>query len=173
MKPTSSSTICGDTRSTIIQPKQACQTRKKGPDFDIITVKELKQYIWERGVSVSTYKKPELILLANSLHEMNADIDPDLKIDHVLKNHLTLPAGRCVPDLFKMTNLSNDISTLPNFGLMDIFNHLIMSKTEYNKDMLASWRSFDEYTLCQNGHVCSIQNPLYLIKMIANSLGNA
>ncbi len=29
VKPTSSSTICGDTRSTIIQPKQACQTRKK------------------------------------------------------------------------------------------------------------------------------------------------
>ncbi len=113
--------------------------QKKGPDFDTITVKELKQYIRERGVSVSTYKKPELILLENSLHEMNADIDPDLKIYHVLKNLLTLPAGRCVPDLFKMTNMSNDISTLPNFGLMDIYNHLIMSKTEYNKDMLQSW----------------------------------
>ena len=41
---------------------------------------------------------------------------------------------------------------------MDIFNHLIMSKTEYDKDMLASWRSFDEYKLFKNGHVRSLQH---------------
>ena len=59
-----------------------------------------------------------------------------------------------------MEHLSNDFSNLPNFGLMDVFNHLIMSKTEYDKEMLASWRRFDEYTLCQNGHVRSIQNRI-------------
>ena len=45
------------------------------------------------------------------------------------------------------------MSSLPSFGLLDIFNHLIASEAEYDKEMLASWRSFDEYKLHQNGHV--------------------
>ena len=36
---------------------------------------------------------------------------------------------------------------------MDIFNHLIMSKTDYDKAMLPSWHSFEEYNLCVKGHV--------------------
>ena len=36
---------------------------------------------------------------------------------------------------------------------MDIFNHLIMSKTDYDESKLSSWRSFEEYNLCTNGHV--------------------
>ena len=66
---------------------------------------------------------------------------------------LTLPAGLKIPDPFQMISFSNDFSQLPPFGLMDIFNHLIMSATEYDKDMLSSWRSFEGYNLCLNGHV--------------------
>ena len=36
---------------------------------------------------------------------------------------------------------------------MDIFNHLIMSKTDYDKAMLHSWHSCEEYNLCVKGHV--------------------
>ena len=55
----------------------------------------------------------------------------------------------------ELINLAKSLfeMNLPNFGLMDVFNHLIMSETENDKEMLASWRSFDEYTLCQNGHI--------------------
>ena len=31
-----------------------------------------------------------------------------------------------------------------------------MSKTDYDKAMLSSWRSFEEYNLCLNGHVQSL-----------------
>ena len=55
-----------------------------------------------------------------------------------------------------MASLSNDFSQLPPFGLMDIFNHLIMSKTDYDKSKLSSWRSFEEYNLCTNSHVQSL-----------------
>ena len=136
---------------------------KEIPDFENMRVKELKDYIQQRGVPVSTYKKPDLVLLAQSLHQMNASVDPDYRedcIEHCLDEHLTLPAGKRVPDPFKMSNVSSDFSSLPTFGLMDIFNHLIMSKTEYDKDMLASWRSFDEYTLFKNGHVRSLQHKI-------------
>ena len=57
---------------------------------------------------------------------------------------------------FQMASLSNDFSQLPPFGLMDIFNHLIMSKTDYDKSMLSSWCSFDEYNLYMNGHAQSL-----------------
>ena len=39
---------------------------------------------------------------------------------------------------------------------MDIFNHLILSKTDYDKAILSSWRSFEEYNLCLSGHVQSL-----------------
>ena len=46
----------------------------KAPNFERMKVKELKEYIQIRGVPVSAYKKPDLINLAKSLCEMNADI---------------------------------------------------------------------------------------------------
>ena len=57
---------------------------------------------------------------------------------------------------FQMASLTNDFSQLPPSGLMDIFNHQIMSKTYYDKSELSSWRSFEEYNLCTNGHVQSL-----------------
>ena len=67
--------------------------------------------------------------------------------DICLYKRLTLPAGKKMPDLFEIKDLSNDFSKVPSFGLADIFNHLILSKADYDKQMLASWRSFDEYSL--------------------------
>ena len=101
-------------------------------------------------------KKTELIQLAKAAEETNLPIDPDFANDSLkacLEERLTLPAGKQIPDPFKMTHLSKDMSSLPRFGLLDIFNHLIASKAEYDKEMLASWRTFDEYKLHQNGHV--------------------
>ena len=31
-----------------------------------------------------------------------------------------------------------------------------MSNTDYDKGMLSSWRSFEEYNLCLNGHIQSL-----------------
>ena len=139
----------------------------RAPDFERMKVKELKEYIQKRGAPVSAYKKAELINIAKSLFEMNADMDPDFRdesIDQDLKKRLTLPGGVVISDPFKMEHLSNDFSNLRNFGLMDVFNHLLMSETENDKEMLASWRSFDEYTLCQTGHIRSMQNRIMFDK---------
>ena len=117
----------------------------KAPDFERMKVKELKEYIQIRGVPVSAYKKPDLINLAKSLCEMNTDIDPDFRdgpTDNILKDRLTLPSGTVIADPFKMEHLSNDFSNLPNFGLMDVFNHLIMSETEYDKEMPSFMEKF-------------------------------
>ena len=128
-------------------------------NFDKMDVKEIKGFISARGVQVSTYRKPELIRLAKAVASMNLPTDPDFEndcIEECLIRRPTLPAGRKLTDPFQMTSLSNDLSELPPFGLMDIFNHLIMSKADYDKSMLSSWPSFEEYHLCLNGHIQSL-----------------
>ena len=57
---------------------------------------------------------------------------------------------------FQMALLSNDFSQLPPIEMMDIFNHLIMGKTDNDKNTLSFWRSFKEYDICMNGHVQSL-----------------
>ena len=90
---------------------------------------------------------------------MDLPTDPDFEnesINECLSRRLTLPAGQKILDPFQMASLSNDFSQLPPFRLMDMFNHLIISKTDYDKSKLSSWCSFEEYNLCTNGHVLSL-----------------
>ena len=124
-------------------------------DFQEWKVEDLKQYISDCGVPTANYVKTDLLKLVEAIEKAKLPIDPDFandSLEHCLQERLTLPAGKCIPDPFKMTHMSKDMSTLPRFGLLDIFNHLIISKTHYDKEMLASWRTF-EYKLHQNGHV--------------------
>ena len=128
-------------------------------NFDKMDVNEIKGFISARGFQVSTYRKPELIRLSKAVASMNLPTDPDFEndcIEEFLIRRLTSPAGRKLTDPFQMTSLSIDLSELPPFELMDIFNHLIMSKADYDKRMLSSWRSFEEYNLCLNGHIQSL-----------------
>ena len=41
----------------------------------------------------------------------------------------------------------------PPFGIYDIFNHLIYHTTDYDKQGLAAYRSFDDYCLFEVGYV--------------------
>lgn len=79
--------------------------------------------------------------MAKAAEETNLPVDPDFANDPLKacldEERLTLPAGKQIPDPFKMTHLSKDISSLPRFGILDIFNHLIASKAGYDKEMLA------------------------------------
>ena len=121
-----------------------------------MNLKEIEEFVSARGVKISKYNKTQLITLANALHSMDLPVDPDFENDSLdvsLDKRLTLPAGKKIPDPLEMKDLSNDFSKVPPFGLMDIFNHLILSKADYDKQMRASWRSSDEYSLFQDGHV--------------------
>ena len=129
-----------------------------------MNVKEIKGFISPRGVQVSTYRKPELMQLAKAVASMNLPTDPDFdSIEECLIRRLTLSAGQKLTDPFQMTSLSNDFSQLPLFALMDIFNHLIMSKADYDKSRLSSWRSFEEYNLCLNGHILSLDGSDFFV----------
>ena len=47
----------------------------------------------------------------------------------------------------------NDFNASPPFGLFDIFNHLIYSSTEYDKQALAAYKAFDDYRIFEEGYV--------------------
>jgi hypothetical protein len=50
----------------------------------------------------------------------------------------------------------NDFIESSPFGLFDIFNHLIYNSTEYDKQVLAAYKAFDDYRLFEEGYVESL-----------------
>ncbi|PFX19835.1 hypothetical protein AWC38_SpisGene15759 [Stylophora pistillata] len=162
-----SSTLTTSQTST---DKPTCTTTKRpsskqaiatctNPNFDQIDVREIKAFIFLQGVQVTSYYKPEFIQLAKAVAFMDLPTNPDFEnesLEECLLRCLTLPAGEKILDPYQMALLSNDFFQLPPFGLMDIFNDLILSKTDYDKIVLSSWHSFEEHNLCANGHVQSL-----------------
>ena len=53
--------------------------------------------------------------------------------------------------------MTNNFTDSPPFGLYDIFNHLIYHATEYDEQSLASYKSFDDYRLFQDGYLRSLK----------------
>ena len=93
-------------------------------------VKQIKAFISSQGVQVSTYGKPVLIQLAKSVTLVDLPTDPDCEsesIDKCLLRSLALPAGQKILAPFQMASLPSDFSQLPPIGIMEIFNHPIIS----------------------------------------------
>ena len=61
-----------------------------------------------------------------------------------------------IEDPFTMKT-KNDFIDSPSFGLHDIFNHLIYHATDYDKQSLAVYKSFEDYRLFQDGYVRSLE----------------
>ena len=49
-----------------------------------------------------------------------------------------------------------NFNSSPPFGLYDIFNHLVYHSTDYDKQGLAAYKSFDDYRLFNDGYVESL-----------------
>ena len=133
-----------------VEKQSDCLIANDFSDFYNVIVKQLKMCVQQRGVPASSYNKAQLIILAKAVFEMDLQGDPNFDNDNLtphLQRRTTLPNGSKVPDPFQMTELTNDLSSLPPFGLLDIFNQLIMGRTDYDMEALSSWRSFEECSL--------------------------
>ncbi len=132
---------------------------KENKHVSDMTVAELKQYLKMRGVTANGYLKPALLQIAQAVEKMMLPIDPnheygnsDLKNaretfiihDMVIRQPLSYP-------------VVNDFIDSPPFGLYDIFNYLIYSSAEYDKQGLASYKSFEDYRLFDEGYVESLR----------------
>ena len=149
----------GCCKSKQVERQSDCLIANDVSDFDNMNVKQLKMCVQQRGVPASSYNKAQLIILAKAVFEMDLQVDPNFDNDNLtphLQRRTTLLNGTKVPDPFQMNELTNDLSSLPPFGLLDIFNHLIVGRTDYDKEALSSWRSFEEYSLF-DGYVRSLK----------------
>jgi hypothetical protein len=128
-------------------------------DFSKMTVLEIKKFLVERGVSVNGYHKPSLIEIASSVQKMGL---PNLA--NMLRNDSreeTADGKLIIHDMkienpFKMRVFVNNFIDSPPFGLYDIFNHLICHATNFDKQGLAAYKSFDDYRLFEDGYVESL-----------------
>ena len=61
-----------------------------------------------------------------------------------------------IPNPFSLKTLNNFDSS-PPFGLYDIFNYLIYLSTYYDKQVLAAYKLFEDFSLFDDGCVESLQ----------------
>jgi len=88
----------------------------------------LKQYLQERGATVSGYWQPLLVELANAVGRVQLPVDPDIVMTTDFQNvvsafHLVSdklkPLG--INDPWSLQGFSQDLSDIPDFGPYDIF----------------------------------------------------
>ncbi|XP_068707905.1 uncharacterized protein [Montipora foliosa] len=125
-------------------------------DFHTMNVAELKKYLQERGVSVSGYLI-SLIEIAAAVEGMMPPVNPNFEKDKTNDADNLLIHDMLISNPFSMKTVNNFNSSLP-FVLYDIFNSLIYHSTEYDKQRLAAYKSFDDYRLFNDGYVESLQN---------------
>ena len=80
---------------------------------------------------------------------------PDFEKDQTFAAVTLIIHDMLIPDPFSLKTVNN-FSSSPPFGLFDIFNHLIYHSTDYDKQGLATYKSFDDYRLFNDGYVESL-----------------
>lgn len=121
------------------------------------SVVQLKNFLQRKGVSVPiNIKKPDLINLCKTVMHLKDDpnfenCDTWMKVERKLQkiglysNPLDLKFSKVVA------------SNTPAFGLYDIFNYLLYSRTDYDNRKLKAYKSFNDYQLFQDGHVRNLE----------------
>ena len=114
----------------------------------------MKQYLKARGVSVTGYLKPALVEIAKSVEKMLIRVLDYAKSKE--ENKLIIHGVKIKHPLSSAHEYVNDFNASPPFGLFDIFNHLIYSSTEHDKQGLAAYKAFDDYRIFEEGYVESL-----------------
>jgi hypothetical protein len=126
-------------------------------DFMKMNVTEIKKFLIDRGVSVNGYLKPALAEIASCVLKMGLPTIQSMigkSCDDTIEGKLIIHEME-IENPFKMKAVNNFVDS-PPFGLYDIFNYLIYHSTEYDKQGLAAYKSFDDYRLFEEGYVKSL-----------------
>jgi len=120
-----------------------------------MNVAELKQFLKERGVSVSGYLKTSLVEIASAVKRMVLPVDPNFEKDQTADADKLIIHDVLIPNPFSQRTMNN-FNSSPPFGLYDIFIYLIHHSTDDDKQGLAAYNSFDDYRLFDDGYVESL-----------------
>ena len=126
-------------------------------NFAEYSVVLLKGYLKQKGITTSNPSKEQLLILCSAAKTLQSD--PNLEECNTSK----IIEGKLIKiGLTRDPTSLNDTSrtqqtAIPPFGLTDIFNYLIYSRTDYDKRKLKAFKSFDDYKLYQDGHVRKLE----------------
>ena len=99
-------------------------------DFQSHSVKQLQDFLKDRGIIFSNQKKCDLIHLCSAEVDLGVQVDHDGLIedmDEILTEKLSLPSGRMIKNpLIIQTEGSKNIAVLPKFQLQ-IFSITILN----------------------------------------------
>lgn len=132
-------------------------------NFEGYRVPDLQKYLRNRGVTITGYNKNILKEIAITVDKLQLPEDPDFLKDSIQgcvdKKLARVGLTGCNP--LTIEGFIKDFSDVPDFGLIDIFNYMIFSKSDYDEKKLKGYKSFEDYRLFYDGCVEILEfNPL-------------
>ena len=127
------------------------------------SVRELQNYLRDRGVVYGNSKKHELIDLCELANEVKIQVDPDGLIedrDEILEGKLSINNNTDKLQNPQLLIGSPDISSVPCLSIFDIYNYLISTNT-YDHSSLREYHKLEGYTMFKDGYVMDITSATY------------
>ena len=126
--------------------------------FEHWKVSQLQDYLKERGVTCSKYKKYELVELCELANKNDLEVDPYCLNDSV-QNDIIQKLNINGTNIKHPDSLigSTDLSFLPNIDHFDIYNYLVTFKQMFEHRQLKAYKSLDGYQLYEAGYVESLK----------------
>ena len=118
------------------------------------SVSELKSFLKSKGITISSgLSKEDLLTLCQSAQNLQDDPDhQDCNTWKKVSSKLERIGIKQNPLHLKFSS-KIDSNSMPPFGLIDIFNYLIISEADFDKRKLNAYKSFNDYRLFEGGHV--------------------
>ncbi|XP_076099817.1 uncharacterized protein LOC143069191 isoform X2 [Mytilus galloprovincialis] len=123
--------------------------------FKSLTIPKIQLYLRDRGIVANGYKQKDLASLAEAVEKLNIPYDPNFladDVDSTIQDRLRR-AGCSFSDPFTIGGYDEDFSGIPDFSLYDIFNYLLLQRSDYDKRKLKAYKSAEDYRLFYDGHV--------------------
>ena len=129
--------------------------------FKSSSVKELQQYLKQRGVIFANTRKVDLIELCKCAAEVNIEVDPDGLVEdrnEVLKAKLCVNGKTFInPQLLAGTS---DLSKIPHVSIFDIYNYLL-GYDGFTHNTLRDYHKLEGYTMFRDGYVIDLTSASY------------
>ena len=131
-------------------------------NFNVMRVPQLRDYLRDRGISVTGYNKLQLTRLAEVACEIGLPTDVDLHQCTTISEKVKA-LGLEFNDPFSLSGYSDDLTSIPCVSIYDIFNFLIARRSDYDRRKIKAYKSYEDYRLFNDGHVETVTfNPLTL-----------
>ena len=128
------------------------------------SVPELKEFLRERGIQTSLYRKEQLIKLAEAASEINLEAQSDSfeekrEYDQLRRTVVIDESSNVVlPDVGSITGWQRELSSIPNIEMGDIMVYL-MTTCEWGTGRLKSYKGVNYMEIRNN----NLQTITYII----------